>query len=97
MTIIRDPNLVHETGSDDTFWNAKVIREGETFSVQVYDADGDRRPEREDSFADQALAIAFADRSVLRASERQMMENQKLTLPNADDFLPIEAIAAAKA
>ena len=64
----RDPNMVYETGSDDTFWNSKVIRDGELFNVRVFDADGDRRPEREESFADQALAVAFADRSVLRLS-----------------------------
>ena len=66
----RDPNLVYENGSDETFWNTKVLRQGERFNVEVYDADGDRRPERESSFEDQALAIAFADRSILRASQR---------------------------
>lgn len=65
-----DPNQVYETGSDDTFWNSKVIRIGERFNVQVFDADGDRRLDREDSFADQALAIAFAGKSVQRYSGR---------------------------
>lgn len=62
----RDPNQVYETGSDDTFWNAKVVLDVDRFNVQVYDADGDRRSDREDSFVDRALAIAFADRSVCR-------------------------------
>lgn len=70
----KDPNQVYETGSDDTFWNSKVIRVGERFNVQVFDADGDRRPDREDSFADQALAIAFADKSVQRYSGREVAE-----------------------
>ncbi len=61
---------VYETGSDDTFWNSQVIREGERFSVHVYDADGDRRAEREASFSDQALAISFADSSVSRPFQR---------------------------
>lgn len=69
-----DPNQVYETGSDDTFWNSKVIRVGERFNVQVFDADGDRRPDREDSFADQALAIAFAGKSVQRYSGREVAE-----------------------
>lgn len=67
-----DPNKVYETGSDDTFWNSKVIRVGERFNVHVFDADGDRRPDREDSFADQALAIAFACKSVQRYSGRDV-------------------------
>ena len=68
----RDPNLVYENGSDDTFWNTKVLRQGGRFNVEVYDADGDRRPDRESSFEDQALAIGFADRSILRASQRSL-------------------------
>lgn len=68
----RDPNLVYETGSDDTFWNSKVLRRGGRFDVQVYDADGDRRPEREGSFVDQALAIGFAQGSVSRPAEQAM-------------------------
>jgi len=67
----REPNQVYETGSDDTCWYSKVIREGECFNVRVYDADGDRRLDREDSFADQTLAAAFADKSVLRLSDRE--------------------------
>ena len=51
-----------------------MIRVGERFNVQVFDADGDRRPDREDSFADQALAIAFADKSVQRYSGREVAE-----------------------
>ncbi len=74
MSNYKDPNQVYETGSDDTFWNSKVIRVGERFNVQVFDADGDRRPDREDSFADQALAIAFADKSVQRYSGREVAE-----------------------
>lgn len=66
----RDPNLVYENGSDDTFWSTKVLCQGERFNVEVYDADGDRRPDRECLFEDEALAIAFADRSILRASQR---------------------------
>lgn len=72
MSNYTDPNQVYETASDDTFWNSKVIRVGERFNVQVFDADGDRRPDREDSFADQALAIAFADKSVQRYSGREV-------------------------
>ena len=72
MSNYTDPNQVYETGSDDTFWNSKVIRVGERFNVQVFDADGDRRPDREDSFADQALAIAFAGKSVQRYSGREV-------------------------
>lgn len=74
MSNYKDPNQVYETGSDDTFWNSKVIRVGERFNVQVFDADGDRRPDREDSFADQALAIAFAGKSVQRYSGREVAE-----------------------
>ena len=72
MSNYKDPNKVYETGSDDTAWNSKVLRNGERFDVQVFDADGDRRPDREDSFADLALAVAFADKSVLRFSGREM-------------------------
>lgn len=68
----RDPNQVYETGSDDTFWYSKVIRDSERFNVLVYDADGDRRPEREDSFADQVLSVAFADQAVLRVRDREV-------------------------
>lgn len=72
VTNSRDPNQVYETGSDDTCWYSKVIREGERFNVRVYDADGDRRLDREDSFADKTLAAAFADKSVLRLSDREV-------------------------
>lgn len=72
-----DPNQVYETGSDDTFWNSKVIRIGERFNVQVFDADGDRRLDREDSFADQALAIAFAGKSVQRYSGREVSNSSR--------------------
>ena len=65
-----DLEVLYETGSDDTFWNSKVVREGDRFKVHVYDADGDRRSERESSFTDQALAISFADSSVLRNIDR---------------------------
>lgn len=61
-----DPNKVYEVGSDDTFWNARVMREGKNFTVEVFDADGDRRPDREDSFVDQELAIAYAHKVVQR-------------------------------
>ncbi len=74
----RDPNLVYENGSDDTFWNTKVLRQGERFNVEVYDADGDRRPDRENSYEDQALAIAFADRSILRSSQRDVAQHQEV-------------------
>ena len=66
VTNHREPTKVYETGSDDTFWNAKVVLDVDRFNVQVYDADGDRRSDREDSFVDRALAIAFADRAVCR-------------------------------
>lgn len=62
---------VYECGSDDTFWFAKVIHSGDRFSVAVYDADGDRRPEREDSFSDKTSAIAVAQKSVLRHGNRE--------------------------
>ena len=75
MSNYKDPNKVYETGSDDTAWNSKVLRNGERFDVQVFDADGDRRPDREDSFADLALAVAFADKSVLRFSGREMSKD----------------------
>ncbi len=66
----RDPNKTYETGSDDTFWNSQVIREGERFNVRVFDADGDRRADREGSVGDEALAIALADIAVSRSSGR---------------------------
>lgn len=72
MSNFRDPNLVYETGSDDTHWYSKVIRDSERFNVLVYDADGDRRPEREDSFADQVLSVAFAEQAVLRVRDREL-------------------------
>lgn len=37
------------------------------------DADGDRRPERENQFEDEAVAIAFADKSVLRSTVRDKL------------------------
>lgn len=73
MAKLPTTNSTYETGSDDTFWNAKVIPEGARFSVHVYDADGDRRPERENQFEDEAVAIAFADKSVLRNPVRDKL------------------------
>lgn len=66
----RDPQKVYGTGSDDTFWNSQVIREGERFDVRVWDANGDRRADREGSVADMALAVSLAEIAVSRFSGR---------------------------
>lgn len=63
------PSLVNEAGSDDTFWNSQVMQAGVLFSVHVFDADGDCRLDREESFAEKQMAIASADRSIQRASQ----------------------------
>ena len=39
--------------------------------MRVFDADGERRPDREHAFADKAVSIAFADRSVMSMAQRQ--------------------------
>lgn len=66
MSSHSDPNKVYEIGDDNTAWYSKVIREGERFNVLVYDGDGDRLTDHEGSCEDLALAVALADRSVLR-------------------------------
>lgn len=63
------PSLVYEAGSDDTFWNSQVMHVGGLFSVHVFDADGDRRVDREESFAEKQMAIVSADRSIQRAPQ----------------------------
>ena len=55
---------VYETGNDSTGWNAKVMGPNPSFQVQVFDADGDRRPEHEKALATAALAKAWADKVV---------------------------------
>ena len=62
----RDPRKIYETGDVDTGWCAKVLTSGEAFEVQVFDADGERRQEREKPFTDHALAIEYADMVVRR-------------------------------
>ena len=67
----KDPSQVYSIGSDDTGWNAQVHRLKQGFEVRVFDADGERRPDREHAFADKAVSIAFADRSVMSMAQRQ--------------------------
>lgn len=61
---------VYEVGDDDTGWYAKVCPSGTLFQVQVYDADGDRRPDHEKSLASEKEARDWADKVVLRTHGR---------------------------
>ena len=57
---------LYEAGDDDTGWYAKVCSSGTLFQVQVFDADGDRRPDHEKSLASEKEARDWADKVVLR-------------------------------
>lgn len=67
----REPNLVYETGCDDTGFNAKVYARDGGFSVVVFDADGDVKNSRcQEGFAAVHEAIEHADTGVLRTAEQ---------------------------
>lgn len=74
---------IHETGDDSTAWYAKVLYQDGRYEVLVYDADGDRRPEREQVFTDQAQAVGHADRAVLRSFEQVAAKAPAVNTPDA--------------